>query len=378
VSAAPAAVAPAFRVPQESVTRVVLAAAKAPSAENNQPFTFSWDGAALAVHHDAARARHSHDPRGHASCIALGCVLESIEIAAAAEDLRAEAQVSPDPGNGGPWATVRLLDGGARHGVDGRARGLRDALEARCTDRRLYHGGSPSHPVFDAIQTEARSFPGVGLHVGAGLPREALDYLGRADSYVWCHEDSFRDVLRWVRLSREEVAATRDGVAWNGFGLDVPETRLLRLVRRPELRALVGPLGLGAAAKFWLERQIASSAALVLITARSPGREALVAAGRLGFRAWLQLNQVGYGVQPHASGGLLAYNVVTDSLPATARPELLDLLRRGPEILARGFGYAGGELPVWLLRTGISPPLAPHLRAPRRPLHEIFADRSGG
>ncbi|MCY1022296.1 hypothetical protein [Pyxidicoccus sp. MSG2] len=360
------------RVPRAALERIVLAAIQAPSTENCQPWSFSWDGTVLSVRHDAERSRHVLNRNEHATYVTLGCVLESIAIAATAEGLLAWPTLSLGDGPGTVWATLGF-SASARE-----VHPLVPVLATRGTDRRLFQGGSSTHSVFDVLRGDAGDFPGCGLHVSARFSKELLDYLTEAESYVWRHEDSLRDVMRWMRLSRDELERTRDGMPWNTFGFDIPDSRLLSLSRSPLLGGELAGRALGVVAKRWLTMQLRSSAALVCLTVRSTRREDLVASGGLGLRAWLRLNQAGFGVQPLTSPALLAYNAVTDSLPSTARPEYVALLRGGPELIARGFGAPLTELPVWMLRTGRSPPLPPHQRAPRRTLQEVLTVNEGG
>ena len=72
----------------KAIERIVQAAAQAPSGDNCQPWRFVWDGKTLTIGHDEERARHGFNRVNHASCLSLGCVLESIHIAASGEKLR--------------------------------------------------------------------------------------------------------------------------------------------------------------------------------------------------------------------------------------------------------------------------------------------------
>ncbi|MEO7327095.1 MAG: hypothetical protein ABI193_00860 [Minicystis sp.] len=342
-----------------------MAAARwAPTVDNCQPWSFHWDGAALHIDHDTDRAAGVLNREGRLSCLSLGCVLEAVALAAGTEGLAAEARTSLDEPS--TWATVRFAPTSVP------ADDLAATMASRCTDRRLYRGGSPLDPVFDRLRGEALRFPDCGLYVVGPCPEELLRYIDETESYVWTHDDTYRDVMRWFRFSRAELEATGDGLPWNALGFDLPELGLFRLARSPLLPRLARGRGLSLVARAWLRLLITSSAALVCITVRSPQKEALSSAGRLAYRAWLHLNRRGFGVQPVTQHALLAYYHAIGALPSTVRPEFVERFRRGRGVFSRGFGYPPDELPVWVLRAGLSPSLSAHQRSLRRPLDRIF------
>ena len=116
------------------VERIVAAAIQAPSGDNCQPWRFDWDGRTLTVLHDAQRAEHPLDAGRVGSELALGCVLESVEIAADAEGLQAEASLHLAEPRSPAWATIRF-----EPGASGRARLL------RALGRRLFAQANPQH-----------------------------------------------------------------------------------------------------------------------------------------------------------------------------------------------------------------------------------------
>jgi hypothetical protein len=127
-------------VTTRQVERIVTAANLAPSAENCQPWSFRWDGEVLSIAHDPDRARHVLNHREDVSRQALGAVLESIDVAAREEGLAAAARLSLDGPSRSTWATVGFSPSAER------GHELFSGLALRCTDRRLYRGGSIDSP----------------------------------------------------------------------------------------------------------------------------------------------------------------------------------------------------------------------------------------
>jgi nitroreductase len=353
------------------IARLVAAANAAPSADNCQPWRFRWGGEELEIRLDPARARHVIDAHGHASLFTLGGALEALSIAATAERLEARARLTLDRPAGAAWAAVRFAERPAPpHELAG-------ALHLRCTDRRFFRGGSLSDGVFAAIRRDAAASPDLAVHLCERFPPELVAYVAAADAYVWRTEEVYRDIIRWIRFTRREVEETRDGIPWRSFGLDLPEIGALRICRARLAERLLPRLHLDVPARIWVARHLASSAAIACFTVRRPSPEALVAAGRLVFASWVRLNRAGYGVQPLGIQSLQIYNAETRGLPAGTLPELSALFRGGREVVARAFGLPDGELPVWMLRTGLSSPLPPDARTLRLPLDRVLTAAGG-
>ena len=349
---------------RRQIERVVVAANTAPSADNCQPWAFSWDGEALAIGHDPGRATHVLDHLKRMSCLTLGGLVEAFTIAAARE--RAVARFELTPGTpGAVWAKVRFEDGGATHELD-------SALEQRCTDRRAFAGGSLSAPVFEAIRREATDTPGCNVRFIERCSPELLSYLFHGDGYVWRHETVYRDLMLWVRFSRREIEATRDGAPWRCLGYDIPELPGLSIARSPLVQRLIAGGGLSVLPRLRLKSQLASAAGLYAVTAPSTSPLDLVSVGRRAFLIWLRLNRAGYGVQPISVQSVFAHSFAEGQPPPDTLPELIEVFRRGPEILARAFGAAAGEQVIWLFRTGISPAPPATLRTLRLPVERLL------
>lgn len=344
------------------VERIVVAACSAGSADNSQPWAFRWDGAELEIAHDRERGRHALDHRFCFSYLTLGGVMEALHIGARREGLKAAIELRSPARAGAVWATARFTPSDA-----GRSP-LDDALALRSTDRRIYHGGSLSEPVFAEVEREITSFPGCGVRFLARATPELHEYLEQGDAFVWRHAHVYRDLMRWVRFTRAEAEATRDGATMRCLGYDFPELPGLGLSRSPIVQRLLDQSRFYLVPRLLLRRQLASSAGLFCVTARGDGPTELVDVGRAAFLSWLHLNRAGYGVQPISVQSVFAHYASTGGSPPGMRPEFAALFRRGPAILARALGCAPGEIPLWLFRTGISPAPTAERRTLRLPV----------
>ncbi len=346
------------------VERIVDGANTAPSADNCQPWRFSWDGEALAIKHDARRAKTALDHLERMSQITLGGLVEALTIAAAAEGLAPRLDLTPGlPGT--TWATARFEPASGPHELAG-------TLEPRCTDRRLYQGGSLDTPVVGAIRSDAARDPGCGVRFLDGCPTDLRDYLLRGDGYVWHHEGPYRDIMAWFRFTQREIDETRDGAPWRSLGFDIPELPGLGLARSRWVQRLVDKGGFSRLWRHRLSAQLASSAGLFCVTAPSTSPLDFVRAGRLALRAWLRLNRAGYGVQPFIVQSAFAHAFAEGNPAPGTLPEFVELFRRGPSLLARAFGLDADEQVLWLFRTGRSPAMPARLRTRRLPVEKVL------
>ncbi len=347
------------------IERIVAAAAQAPSGDNSQPWRFHWDGRTLRVLHDAVRAEHPLDGGRIGSDLSLGCVLESLEIAADAMGFVAQTTLQLARPRDPCWATARL-----RPGSSGRA-DLFPTIERRTTDRRLYRNASIDHPVFDRVRATSRDAR-CRVHVLPPPTGELLEFITAMDAFVLRTSSVYESTSRWLRTTQREVEETRDGVSWRNLGLDLPEFRALRWMRSPKARAVALALGGTKATALWLRRQLASSAAIVLFTTRASTDDRVVSVGRAAMATWLELTAADHGVQPLSLQSALILSEAMDALPPDTPSDFRPMLRRGRRLLARRLDLADDELPVWMLRTGPSSSLPEHCRTLRRRVDEVL------
>ncbi|MCK6507341.1 hypothetical protein L6R53_28885 [Myxococcota bacterium] len=347
-----------------TLRRVVQAASRAPTAENCQPFRFRWQDGALHLLHDADRARKGQDRRHHDSLLALGALLVGFEIAAAVEGLAVQPALALDDPAAPCWGSLRFHPDPSPALAD-----LAPVLARRCTDRRLFRGGRLPEAALRALAAPGGA---AGISTLAAPSPALLRFLWRAERLVWSHEPTWQDVMRWLRVTQAEVERSRDGASWRTMGVDLPELPLLGRLRQPGARAPLARLGGGMAASAWLLRQVRSSAGLVLLTVKQPGRAALVDAGRLMMRAWLCLTEADHGVQPHSQPSFFVHEAAVGNLPPDLDPRFSALYAEGLALWRRELGLGPAELPVMMLRAGWSDSLPEGRRTLRLGVEEVL------
>lgn len=355
----------------EQVKRVVGLATYAPSTDNCQPFRFHWDGDRLSVSHDDGRARHPLNAGRLASYLSLGCLLEALRVAAASEGLGARFELGdPTRDSVAPWAKLSFL----RRPEERLGSG--SVLLDRCTDRRCYRGGSLTDPVFQRLDSGASAFAHARLRLRR--PSEALvEYVAHVETLVWSYGPTQHGIAKWFRLSRREAEATRDGMTRRSLGVDPLTAQVLRLSRRGfKYQRVLNRLGFLRTFRRRVRARVRSATALGCIAIDAPAMEAVVEAGQLAMRAWLDLNQGGYGFQPLSSATLLILAEAAGVLPAELPGAFAESIAPGKRLLHAEFGLGSGEIPAWIFRTGRSPLLPKHARNPRLELRQILSEET--
>lgn len=340
-------------VTTEQLKSIVALAARAPSGDNTQPWKFAWDGRVLTVLFDPAKARHVLDAGFSAAKISLGCVLESIAIAASRFGFVIDSEIlelRQEPQ--GAAARISFLADG--RGPDA----LLDAIPKRTTDRRLFQKGKMPGEDLRQVWDKFGQRDVAQVHYVEAIPGDVIDYIISAENLVAIHPAIFPDTLQWVRFSEGEIERTEDGMPWRGAGIDFFQYPILRLVRAvPAAFPLVSRAGMKQIYAMRVKQLLQSSAGLFCVSVREQGPSVLVDAGRLAMRLWLRLTQLGYGVQPLTISSLSIYNAEIGVLDEDSRRLFGARYAEGERILRRAFAIPDDSMPVWMFRTGRSSPL---------------------
>lgn len=141
-------------VPMQDVRTVVELAGLAPSVHNTQPWRFSWNGSALEVREDAARALPVIDPTGRERVLSCGAAVLHAELALTRLGWAATTTLLPDGED--DEVLARPVVTGHRQGT-AREDDLSDAVARRTTDPDPYTDLSVPPDVLDALRVAAET-----------------------------------------------------------------------------------------------------------------------------------------------------------------------------------------------------------------------------
>jgi hypothetical protein len=210
------------------------------------------------------------------------------------------------------------------------------------------------------------------LHALSKPSNELIDYLVQAESLLAEDPEILPSVGKWTRLTKSQAERTGDGLTLENMGMRLWEVpALLMITKFPvTLKFMKSPIASSHQAR--VRNQLNSSAGLVCVSVPRNSPLLIPEAARKMFRAWLELTEVGFGVQPVSIPVFLIY-WLAEQLPGRALgAKWNELAQKGESHLRKSFSLPENHVPLWMVRTGISTPLPEPMRTYRKSLDEVF------
>jgi nitroreductase len=331
-----------MRVDLDMLRMLVAEARLAPSVHNIQPTRFALDDGSVVLLGDTARCLPVADPLGHDVAMSHGAMLEGFSLALQSRGLfiaQQEELTAPVRQDGlRPLVRLHIATGDRS-----------DSILHAASRRITWRGGflrldETAATALDAVQATCADLFLIRDAAQIGNIARLAD---RAAWHFLSLTSHRRELLHWMRLSRNHPFYAQDGMNAEALGLRVPEAVAAGLVLGKLFPALQR---IGLAAPLTSERRKTASATAIALFHR-PVDETAMASGRAFYRAWLAI----------AAHGLVA-------CPMSA---LVDWPESNSELTARH------PLPVArrllnVFRIGM-PAAVPSLRHARLPIEALIA-----
>ena len=324
----------------------------------------------VSVFHVDERAEHFFNRNRHSSMLGLGCLFESLHIAASRDGYELELiELSPDAKGSQPVLRARLKYSGC--GEDE----LLAHLQNRQTTRTPFNRTDLEVRIREGILRQTDRFKQVKFHLLTHPTGELVSQMAVVESFLWYHPAAAHDVLKWLRLTPIEFEASADGVPWAALGISSLQAKALDFIRRfPSSLSFLRFLALARGTRRQSAKNISTSAALLLFSAPVASAENLFVAGRASLRCWVFLNSHSFGVQPLTQSSLLLTDVLEKEVAESSlHPKLRPQLEAALGQVRQGFGCDENARPLWLLRTGITSTPTGYKRSKR--LHQKVMQR---
>ena len=213
---------------------LIRAAILAASPHNTQPWLFKVSDSSIELHIDARRNVGALDPFLREEHIGMGCALENLLLAAAANGFTTKTmtipgKLAPIPAEPKPQLLARVeLAPGEREESE-----LYRVIPHRHTNRAEYdrQRGIPDDFVnalsrLSASDADARVF----LFTGEAERRKIVDASSAANSELYADAAVQAGSGSWVRLKWSEVQKYRDGLTIDAFGLSPGATAVAKMM----------------------------------------------------------------------------------------------------------------------------------------------------
>ena len=213
---------------------LVRAAILAASPHNTQPWLFKVTNSSIELYIDTKRNVGALDPYLREEHIGMGCALENLMLAAAANGYAATVtllpgKLGPIPAEPKPELLARVeLDSGKHEETE-----LYDAIPRRHTNRSAYSPQKPIPPQFvDTLSRLASDEPDVKifLFTADADRKKIVEISSTANSEIYSDPDVKRGSDQWIRINWSEVQKFHDGLTIDAFGLPPIATGVAKMM----------------------------------------------------------------------------------------------------------------------------------------------------
>jgi len=222
---------------------LVRAAILAASPHNTQPWLFKVTNSRIEMYIDTNRNVGALDPYLREEHIGMGCALENLMLAAAANGYQATVtlipgRLRPIPAEPMPKLVAHVdLAPGKREENE-----LYEAIPRRHTNRSAYIPQKLIPPEFvDALARMASDETNVKLFLFTAEAdrKRIVEISSAANDEIYSDPEVKRGSERWIRLQWSEVQKFRDGLTFDAFGLPPIATGIAKMVPLWMLRKAV-------------------------------------------------------------------------------------------------------------------------------------------
>lgn len=279
-----------------ALTRILELASWAPSGDNTQPWRFEiGDDRHVVVHGFDTRSHCVYDLDGHPSQIAIGCLIETMAIAASAEGWRMEAVRRARCSDEKPTFDVRFVADPSILTDD-----LVHAIRLRSVQRRPMHLRALTQAEKAVLERSVGNSHRIVWLEGFRDRRRTAGLMFRSAKIRLTMPEAYRvhrDVIEW------KARFSIDRVPDQALGVDAATLRLMRFAMKSWSRVdFLNRFFAGTWAPRiqmdWLPG-LACAAHFVLAARQPPGSiDDHVAAGRAVQRFWLAATRLGLVLQP--------------------------------------------------------------------------------
>lgn len=283
--------------------QLIKAGIQAPSADNSQPWKYSWKNNELYIYVDLERSGGFSDEHYVLTDLAIGACIENISITASAAGYHCTVDYLPD--NHDPLQAARIcFEQGTTEDTE-----LKSVINSRHTDRRFPWKGPVSPSIQDRISQQASHFTNTRLQWVSDKPskRKALKALRLAETLRFKNQSLHNELFSSIRFSSGWKNIHDEGLSPATLAVEPPIRPLFKMMGNWSVMRFLNYVGTAHMLGFRSVILPAKlSPALCLLGTTSTDRASIIQVGRALERIWLEATIHGLSVQPYAAAGVMA------------------------------------------------------------------------
>lgn len=340
---------------RDTLTKMIMAAVRAPSGDNKQHWRFEVGGETIKLYHTAAEAP-MFDHQHCATLFSCGAVIENMTVAAQEYGYNCAVVLFPEPSNETLVATLTFApSSGGGHSP------LFSAIDTRATNRNPHNHAPLTKDEKATLYSVASGTDLIGT-IKLIEDRDTMRAVAKAsttyESLIFQNRELHDALFGNIRWTKEEAERTKDGLYIRRLGLSALDQQSIGMLKSWSILGVLQRLGIariiGAVTAQKSVKKYLTSGAMCAVIMPTRSREAFVNAGRLGERLWLTATSLGLQAQP-ISGVLFLANRLLDGKTASYSETQAELLRSAVAAFKDCFDERDGEV-LFVLRIGKGAP----------------------
>lgn len=343
---------PNLEIVSTQIEHWVSDAIQAPSAGNNQPWKWFFDGGELFLFHDHEKSYAWSDPFNNLARIGLGAAIQNLKLSAAMNHFNVMVEYEPIATEPALMARIRFeANQMSTSALDSLLYG---AIRKRCTNRKKGKDMKIDSTLFESVSKAVLEdgyfsfIENLGdiekiSHIVSGV--EKLRFL-----HPLGHEDFFQKEIRWTM---DEVKATRDGLDIETLELNNLEKTAMKVASETQVINLVREWKGGNGFKKITGDAIRKSSAIGLIRVKSDSKNPWLRGGENLQRVWLLCNESGIAIHP-ISAPIFFFDWIKHK--NSHSPEMVETLKNLEQEFLSIFEEDQAYTNIFLFRMSISEP----------------------
>jgi len=285
------------QLPENILNELIIAASKAPSGGNNQPWRWHYQNGLLHLFLEQSNAQAYLDPQYISSYISLGAAIENLLLTAANQNLAVNWSLTPQfAPNHLAWFSFMPNYLPTEQEIN-----LAKQIDLRHTNRKITPKQEIEQVKLNELSGLVEQIPSAKLkwitdpeiikNIGAISTQTDLLRMFIPEA----HEDFISREMRW---DLEQVQATEDGIGIHTLDLSNNDAIGIRLLKDKKMISFLQQINGGSGFKRLTMMQFMASSAIGLITMPKGEINSFIEGGRAAEKLWLCATELDLQIHP--------------------------------------------------------------------------------